>query len=336
MMPISQLNPSVTNPTVADIYQSIQSGRLVLAPDFQRKFVWTHDHQESFLDTIINGYPFPEIYVCQGEIDVVALKTTQQVIDGQQRLTTIKRYIEGVSDKPYTKIPMFKDLGDRAAAFLSYKVVVRDIGQVDEAVVREIFRRINLTKFKLEDVEIHNAVYDGEFIRTAKNLLAIAKLENYGVFHESEFTRMADLHFLLLIMSTLEAGGYFPEDTEIERHIATNNEGYPNAQRMTSLVERTFETVESLTLPEDSLWFRKSNFFTMVVELARHIQSLPWDLAEKLTNLEEAIMVNKKNQNSPYGRYYQYMYQGTNQRKARVIRSELFCHEIFGGPPPTT
>jgi hypothetical protein len=39
---------------------------------------------------------------------------------------------------------------------------MRDIGRVEEETVREIFRRINLTKFKLEDVEIHNAIYDGE------------------------------------------------------------------------------------------------------------------------------------------------------------------------------
>ena len=50
-----QIKPSVTNPTLADIYQNINSGKLVLKPDFQRKFVWTHDHQEDFIDTIIQG-----------------------------------------------------------------------------------------------------------------------------------------------------------------------------------------------------------------------------------------------------------------------------------------
>ena len=48
-----QIKPSVTNPTIADIYDSIQSDRLVLRPAFQRKFVWTHDHQEEFIDTIL-------------------------------------------------------------------------------------------------------------------------------------------------------------------------------------------------------------------------------------------------------------------------------------------
>lgn len=98
-----QIKPSVTNPTLADIYQNVESGKLILAPDFQRKFVWTHDHQVDFIDTILQGYPFPEIYVCQGEIDTRKLKTTQYVIDGQQRLTTIKRYIDGKYERPLKK-----------------------------------------------------------------------------------------------------------------------------------------------------------------------------------------------------------------------------------------
>ena len=58
-------------------------------------------------------------------------------------------------------------------AFMSYQLVMRDIGDVDDAVVKEIFRRINLTKFKLEDIEVHNAVYDGQFIQVAKRVLEI-------------------------------------------------------------------------------------------------------------------------------------------------------------------
>jgi len=46
----SQIKPSVTNPTIADIYQAIDAEKLVLRPDFQRKFVWTAEHQEAFLN----------------------------------------------------------------------------------------------------------------------------------------------------------------------------------------------------------------------------------------------------------------------------------------------
>jgi len=285
-----QIKPSVTNPTIADIYEKIDDKKLNLKPDFQRKFVWTQEHQEEFIDTILHGYPFPEIYVCQGEIDTVKLRTSQTVIDGQQRLTKIKNYIEGTFEKPLKLIPPFSALeGVDRENFLSYQVVVRDIGKVDDDLVREIFRRINLTKFKLEDIEIHNAIYDGDFIQAAKSILDDIKLEEYGVFHESEFTRMADLHFVLQVMSTIQRGGYYHRDNEIEKCVAEFNEEYPESKKMKSTILKSFDIIEKLGLPLDSIWFRKSNFFTIVVEFAI-AKKVPENLKERLTWLEEQIM----------------------------------------------
>lgn len=325
-----QLNPSVTNPTVAEVYQDIRSKKLVLRPDFQRRFVWTHEHQEEFLDTILRGYPFPEIYVCRGEIDVVNLTTTHNVIDGQQRLTTIQIYIEGKEERPFSKIPNYSSLtNDQKKEFLSYKLVMRDLGEVDDMLIREIFRRINLTKFKLEDVEIHNAIYDGEFIQTAKHLLGSINLRTYDVFHESEFTRMADLHFVLLVMATLENEGYFPQDNEVERYIAKFNDEYPHRSKMADLLKRTFDAIDALKLKPDSIWFRKSNFFTMVVEFARHNAQLPANIVSRLLQLEEKILSARLQPDTKFGRYYGYMYTGTTGRKARVERAALFNADVF-------
>lgn len=327
----NQIRPSVTNPTIADIYQSIKSGGLVLTPDFQRKFVWTPDHQEDFLDTILQGYPFPEIYVCEGDVDVKNLRTTRHVIDGQQRLTTIKRYIDGEHDRPLSKVSRYDALdGESQKQFLSYQVVVRDIGKVDEATVREIFRRINLTKFKLEDVEIHNAVYDGHFIQAAKTVVSNTGLEEFGVFRESEFTRMADLHFVLLVMSTLECEGYFAQDREVEPMIAQYNDEYRQKDHRIAQLLKTFAVIRDLNLPVDSIWFRKSNFFTLTVEIASHLHNLPADFQQRLEALEGNIMANKTNSNSEYSKYYSYMYQATHGRAARVTRAGFFRRDVLG------
>ncbi|MCB0321642.1 MAG: DUF262 domain-containing protein, partial [Bdellovibrionales bacterium] len=107
-----QIRPSVTNPTIASLYNEISNGLLILAPEFQRRFVWTQAHQEEFLDTIVHGYPFPEIYVSTGEVDVNKMKTIRHVIDGQQRLTTIKNYIDGHFEKPLVLVKQYADLDD--------------------------------------------------------------------------------------------------------------------------------------------------------------------------------------------------------------------------------
>lgn len=319
-----QIKPSVTNPTIADIYEKIDEKRLNLSPDFQRKFVWTQEHQEAFLDTILNGYPFPEIYVCQGETDTKKLRTSQKVIDGQQRLTTIKNYIEGTFDRSLKSVPKFEDLDEtQREHFLSYQIVVRDIGKVEDNLIKEIFRRINLTKFKLEDVEIHNAIYDGEFIQIAKELSNEIGLEEFGVFHESEFTRMADVHFFLQTMSTIERGGYFQQDKEVEKCIAEFNDEYGNAHKTKSLILNAVSVIQNLKLDLDSIWFRKSNFFTLMIEICM-AETIPDKLKESLLAFEERIMENRHNKDNDYGIYYGYMYAGTNNRKARVTRSELF------------
>jgi hypothetical protein len=325
----NQIKPSVTNPTIAAIYQDIESGKLILKPDFQRKFVWTHAHQEAFIDTILKGYPFPEIYVCQGSIDTKKLKTIEHVIDGQQRLTTLKRYIEGGFDKPLKTIKSFEELKDDQEQFLSYQIVVRDLGKVDDDTIREVFKRINLTKFKLENIEIHNAVYDGEFIQTAKEILKNIPLEKYGVFQESEFTRMADLHFVLLVMSTVENAGYFPSDKDLERYVAEFNDEYKNSSHIKSLLIKVFAIIDDLDLPIDSIWFRKSCFFTLVVEIANNIQNIPNDFKGKLIKFEENLLAQKNNKGSDYATFYSYMYAGTTGRKARIERANIFKKAVF-------
>ncbi|MFQ9121599.1 MAG: DUF262 domain-containing protein [Haemophilus parainfluenzae] len=66
--------------------------------------MWTVKHQEEFIGTILEGYPFPEIYVCTGEYDFENMMTSQKVIDGQQRLTTIRNYISGCPECNFKEI----------------------------------------------------------------------------------------------------------------------------------------------------------------------------------------------------------------------------------------
>ncbi|RFP88345.1 DUF262 domain-containing protein [Rhodobacteraceae bacterium 63075] len=320
-----QIRPSVTNPTIASLYNEITNGLLVLAPEFQRRFVWTQSHQEEFLDTVLKGFPFPEIYVSAGEVDIEAMKTIKHVIDGQQRLTTIKNYIEGKFDQPLSLVPPYEQLSnDQKKEFLSYEVVVRDLGTIDDHTVREVFRRINLTKFKLDSVEIHNAIYDGEFIQTAKSVLDSSDLSVFGVFKESEFSRMADLHFVLSVMATIELGGYFPQDREVESFVEKYNEEFPNKDATHDRVLMALNIIRDLDLEPDSMWFRKSNFFTLVCEIAFNADRLREDLRDRLLELEDKVMNNKNRSDNQYGEYYSYMYQGTNGRKARIVRSQLF------------
>lgn len=142
---------------------------------------------------------------------------------------------------------------------------------------------------------------------------------------------MADLHFVLQVMSTLETGGYFTQDNEVERNIERFNEFYPNELDTVHRLNFAFNTIKQLDFEPDSMWFRKSNFFTLVCELAINFSNLRGDLKERLLELERQVMNHKQRPDTPFGNYYSYMYQSTNARKARIVRSQMFREMCVNG-----
>lgn len=47
-------------------------------------------------------------------------------------------------------------------------------------------------------------------------------------FSDSKISRMDDLLFILLIMATIQEGGYFVGDKYVEKYVANYNENYPD------------------------------------------------------------------------------------------------------------
>ena len=76
--------------TIREIFIQIEDGDLDLAPDFQRSFVWKDRQQIRLVESIVLGIPLPAFYFNQDRTGA------HQVIDGVQRLTTIKHFM---SDK---------------------------------------------------------------------------------------------------------------------------------------------------------------------------------------------------------------------------------------------
>ncbi|CAG0962866.1 hypothetical protein METP2_00908 [Methanosarcinales archaeon] len=330
-----QIQASVSIKKISEIYQRIKGKTLVPQPEFQRKFVWNKAHKEKFIDTILNGYPFPEIYIAQKGIDLEKIENQEVVVDGQQRLSTIVQYIEEPEgSREFGKVVRkYQDLTEiEKREFLNYEVVFRALGDVEPETIIEIFKRINLTQYSLQQVEIENAVYDGEFITTAKEILGSIGLSDLPTFSDSEISRMADLYFILLLMSTIENEGYFNRDSEIETYIINFNDSYENSDIIKNKLISVFNLVKSLNLKPDTIWYRKSNLFTLLIELYKINGSLDLNqLKEKLVQFEDNIIVNKSADKSvnDFSKYYSYMYTGTNDRQARVVRSVLINKYVF-------
>lgn len=327
-----------TNKKIIDIYNDIQTGILILQPSFQRKLVWNKEHKESFIETILRGLPFPEIYTAVGELNLKTRKTEVLVVDGQQRLSTIFQYITEEKDAfEYKKIKKFSDLtAEEQTNFFYYVVVTRDLGHLPMEDVREIFKRINSVDYALESMEINNALYNGEYISTAKEILD--KMNLYSTFKNSEILRMKDLEFILLIMVTSDVGGYFTGTKEVENYVAMYNDNYPRKLEMINDFNKLVDILNRLSFEEDSIWINsRACYFTLLVELLMIIkanvilQNKEKDISQVLQYFNEYVQENKSLSmfsDNIYSKFYKAMYQGTSSKKNRILRGEILRKEL--------
>ena len=322
-----------SNKKIVELYNMMKTGELVLHPDFQRKLVWNNKHKENFIDTILRGFPFPEIYFADGEIDLQNMKSQTLVVDGQQRLSTINQYINGDATLECKGIPRFDKLSEtERERFLKHPVVVRDLKSISQAEIREVFRRINSISYALNAIEINNALYEGAFIEAAKYIAEKGILQELDFLSKTEFDRMKDVEFVLLIMSTVEMGAYFSNNKEIESLIKQYDDEYKNAEMMKKNIIYVMEYIKELQLKSDSIWVSKSGMFTLMSELlfliTKRSATLPTaDSMLDILNRIDTCVKNHEGQGKYYD-FYQYIYQGTGSKKGRMTRGMVLREEL--------
>ncbi len=332
------INSNSSNETILNIYNQIKSKIINLAPDFQRKLVWNDLHKENFIETILKGYPFPEIYIADGEIDLNnPTKIEKWIVDGQQRLATITQYIDGEPDLRFKRIQKFKDLsGKEKESFYYYNVVIRNLGRLSEQEIREVFKRINSVNYALNAIEITNALYDGEYINTANNILNVNRkiIENLELFGINEQSRMRDLEYILTLMSIYEEKGYFSSTQKNEIYIRDYNDLYKNKGKTEDIFNKIFNFIEFAIEDPYSIWTKKTNFLTLFIELIRFFESEnninQNKLKEILSNFEVTLMANKTNtdENNSFVKYYLASIQGTGSKTSRITRGKILQEYI--------
>ncbi|MGI8962568.1 MAG: DUF262 domain-containing protein [Bryobacteraceae bacterium] len=75
--------------TVAEVVGRIRQNRYDLNPEFQRDFVWPLEKQSRLIESCLMRIPLPVFYVAE------ALDGRIIVVDGLQRLSTFRRYLDG-------------------------------------------------------------------------------------------------------------------------------------------------------------------------------------------------------------------------------------------------
>lgn len=74
--------------TVNEVVRRIRAERYDLSPDFQRTFVWSTVKQSRLIESCLMRLPLPVFYVAEGTDGRII------VVDGLQRLTTFRRFLD--------------------------------------------------------------------------------------------------------------------------------------------------------------------------------------------------------------------------------------------------
>lgn len=321
------MKTSGTNIRLRKILSGLKAGTLIPRPDFQRRLVWANKHKVAFIQTVLDELPFPEIYIAAGEVNLESGEGKEILVDGQQRITTLYQYFIGSEDLkyengliPYTKLDPVKQ-----EAFLEYEVVVRDLGKLDIDTIKTVFQRINSTNYSLNAVEIHNSRYDGEIKRLAEKISELEFFENHRIFTNNDIKRMRDLGFSLVVIITL-LSTYFNLEDEFEEYLERFNDEFPQKDEVEHQIKYLLELIEALNFDEKSRAFKKSDLFTLLVELHRTIfkENNKIDQSKLESELKRFYQaVEDKIQEPAVQDYSKAVLQGTNNRSGRIIRGKI-------------
>jgi len=322
---------------IRHLVRGMRDGTLVPRPEFQRRIVWTTEDKVKFVDTLLKGYPFPEIYLANGVVNVETGEGTQLIVDGQQRATTISQYFDGTLTLP-ASVRAYASLENQEKdEFLNYDVAVRDLGTVSPEEIIEVFRRINATKYSLNDIEINNAIYTGELMRLAEGLTSHQFFEDHRIFTPTDLKRMGDTKFILQIIITM-LSGYFNRDDSFDDFLSSYNDYFERRDEIVKRITNVFAFIDECGFPGKGRFWKKSDFFTAFIELDRgfldDVDLQPSRVLEALQSFYAMVEEEGAESGNPaVSTYYKAALQASNDKGNRMRRGEIIGDILRGVNP---
>lgn len=200
---------------VEGVVRRLESGRIYI-PSFQRNFVWKLPESSRFIESLLLGLPVPGIFLAQDE------KGRHLVIDGQQRLLTLKFFYNGdfnpqpnavskrifklthvqesFNNKRYEDLSE-KDRNELGNCVIHATVVKQESPPEDDTSIYHIFERLNSGGRKLTAQEIRTAVYRGKLIDL---LIELNMHDDWRAIFGEVNDRMRDQELILRFFAMLD------------------------------------------------------------------------------------------------------------------------------------
>lgn len=221
-----------TDITVADIcngfvYNQLEgkglfglSGRLTIQPEYQRNYIYAEGEgkrEQAVIHSLLKAYPLGLIYFNRVSADKF------EVLDGQQRITSIGRFVtnkfavmDGSNPQNFDSLPADQQARIKATKLLIYEC------EGTETEIKQWFETINIAGVPLNDQELLNAIYSGPFVTKAKEEFSNsqnANIQKWGAYVKGSANRQDFLERALYWVSKGDIGTYMSahrNDTNID------------------------------------------------------------------------------------------------------------------------
>lgn len=193
------------------------SGALTIQPEYQRNYIYADGHRDvAVIDSILKGYPLGIIYFNKtGD-------NTFEVLDGQQRVTSIGRFVTGkfaIQDQNGMQ-QYFSGLSeDLQQKILNTTLLIYEC-EGEESEIKEWFKTINIVGVPLNEQELRNAIYSGPFVTLAKASFSNqqnANIQKWSAYISGSVNRQ---DFLKTALDWVSQGSI---DEYMSRHRKDNN-----------------------------------------------------------------------------------------------------------------
>lgn len=180
------INVSPADPTLELLASKVRDKEIIV-PFYQRKYVWKIEQASKLIESFLMGLPVPQVFLYVNDVDQL------EIIDGQQRIMSVKYFFEGYfgepDDKNRRQVFKLKGLSERSEynGKTFQELSQRDQRRLKNTSLRaihikqlkpsarndsvfHIFERLNTGGTQLKPQEIRNAVYRGEIVDKIKAL----------------------------------------------------------------------------------------------------------------------------------------------------------------------
>ena len=184
------------------------SGKLTIQPEYQRNYIYAEENREAgVVESVLKEYPIGLIYFNK------VGKDTFEVLDGQQRITSLGRFItDKFAIKDENGMPqIFGNMAkDKQNKILETKLLIYEC-EGTESQIKEWFKTINIAGVPLNNQELLNAVYSGPFVTKAKEEFSNsqnANIQKWSAYVSGSANRQKFLECALDWVSKGDIGDY--------------------------------------------------------------------------------------------------------------------------------